>query len=206
MNCRVNLLPEACANASRRAARRNVWTVTVLIASLLGAGTWGVLQAADRAVGRLHAELAELQARRLELERSLASAGAYRNQLAAQARALASLRHRHPLPAQLLTLSRLAPAGILLEELRGGALAASGSFAAPGMPAEPLRAAAELPPGLVQMSGYATSHDELARFIAAVQRVPNWERVELLRAARRPERAGDALVFQLQCQPRGDIR
>jgi hypothetical protein len=217
MSYAVNLLPESCHNACRRTLRRNAWTVTLLSVGLLLIGTWVALGATNRTIRRLNHEFANVQIRQSELDRQLTLAIKLRNALAQRARTLAALRQEQPLPEQLLVLTRQAPRGVVFTEILtrpvGSARTSSRSpsRAFPGPPSrasrpEPLKATPnDLPPSggplVVQMSGYAVDQDELTRLIDILQRVPQWERVELLRAAREPYRTGVALAFQLECRP-----
>jgi Tfp pilus assembly protein PilN len=210
MSYAVNLLPESCHNARRRARRRNAWTGILLSAGLLVIGTWAALSAADRAIQRLTREIAGLQARQSELDRQSTLAARLRNDLAQQGRALAALRQEHLLPGQLLTLAREAPGGIVLTEIR----TQSAGRPRPAIPVRPQTARASTvrpqraglgdqgAAGAVQVNGYAIDHDELTRLIGTIQRIPQWEQVELLRAGREPYRSGMALAFQLECHPR----
>lgn len=58
----------------------------------------------------------------------------------------------------------------------------------------------------VRLSGYALDHERLKEFIEAARRVPDWRRVELVRASRETYAGGPAIAFQLECQERSDPR
>ncbi len=215
MSCAVNLLPESCHNARRRARRRNAWSVAVVSAGLLVVGTWVAFRATDRTLLWLNRQLASAQSKQCELDRQLTLATRLRNDLTRRARTLAALRQEHLLPEQLLTLTRQAPAGVVFTEItahpatgaRTAARPGSRAFRAVGSRWSPPRStvshdqSAANGPLIVQMSGYAVDHDQLTRLIGVLQRVPQWEQVELLGAAREPYRTGTALAFQLECRP-----
>jgi hypothetical protein len=206
LSCAVNLLPDSCHYVWRRTRRRKVWTAVALLAALVVGGAWTALRAADQALLRLDRELARVQVEQAELDRQLMLAAKLRNDLANRGRALSALRHRQPLPEQLLTLSRLAPAGVVLTEIRAQPAgevrepvqpSSSGNTRSPAGNRSP---ESRPRPLLVQFSGYAINHDELARLVAVLQQVPQWEQVELLRAARQPYGSGEALAFELKCR------
>lgn len=210
MSCAVNLLPESCHHARRRAFRRNVWTALLLSAGLLAVGSWAVLRATDQAILRLIREFDSVQMKQSELDRHLTLAARLRNELVEQARALSALRQEQPLPAQLLALTDRAPDGVVLTEIRSAPPVAAErparrpSNTSRAAPTKPSRRAArhEQPALLVHMSGYALDHDELARLIDVLKAVPDWERVELLRATREPYGDGVGLAFRLECRQR----
>ncbi len=208
MNCAVNLLPDSCHNVRRRTNRRNAWVVVLLSAGLLVAGTWVALRATDRAIGRLSREFSSVQIQQTELDRRLMFVTVARNKLAERARALTALHQEQTLPGQLLTLTSLAPEGVVLTEIR---TPSPGDTRRPARsPAEASRAGTQKTatrdttpirnPVTVQMRGCAVNHDELTRLIDALQNVPRWEQVELLRTAREPYRTGVALTFHLECR------
>jgi hypothetical protein len=207
MICTVNLLPESCRNAQRRALRRNAWFGVGLVAGVLVVGAWIALHASDRAILRFRRELAGLQARQSDLDRRLTLALQRRNRLADRGRALAALQQEEHFPGQLLNLSRLAPDGVVLTEIvarppgAGWAPAGRGAEAQRGVgPGATARSAGQ-DPLAVQMRGFAIDHDELERLIEALQQIPHWENVKLLRAAREPYQTGMALAFSLECRP-----
>jgi len=212
MSCAVNLLPESCHNAHVRAVHRNVWTGILVSAGLLVVGTWVALRASDHALGRLGRELNGLQLKQSELDRQSTLATRIRNDLVSQGRALCALRQEHALPAQLLQLARTAPAGIVLTQISTNGSGRAGPpggtqpnllrppAASTGRP-QTATAATERTGRVASMRGYAVNHDELTRLIEALQHISQWNRVELLRAAREPYRASTALAFQLECRP-----
>jgi len=205
----VNLLPESCHNARRRVVRRNTWTAVALCAALLVLGTWMALHATNRAMLQLDRDFATAQGKQAELGRQLALATNVRNGLAQRARALSILRQDQRLPQQLLTLAQQAPDGVVFTEILAEPAGRPRLLTRP--PARALSPAAGEPqkdrahdkpaPLVVRMAGYAVNHDELTRLIDALQHIPRWERVELLRAARKPYRTGVALAFRLECWP-----
>jgi hypothetical protein len=213
MNRAVNLLPESCHNARRRARRRNVWTIFTLSAGLLVIGAWVALCATDRTLSDLNGQFAIAECKQAELERRLTLATKLRDDLVQRARTLAALRQEQPLPAQLLMLTRQAPTGVVFTEISAVTAASGRSAARPfstrarvvrhgqsgSHPAPPHGPSVTSEPLVVRMSGYAVDHDQLARLIHVLQRVPQWERVELLAAAREPYRTGMALAFELEC-------
>jgi hypothetical protein len=223
MTCAVNLLPESCHNARQRAIRRNAWTGIVIAAALLVLGSWPAVRATNRSISRLSGELGSVQAKQSELERQSLRAAIVRSNLLAQGRALTALRQSHPLSARLLQLTELTPSGVVFTEIQGVApqreLEPAPARPAPQMPAKTanpsasLRAGKQAPPKLqtvlagqdkaplvVQMTGFAVDHDELTRLIDALEKVPQWGQVKLVRATREPYGNGIALAFQLECR------
>ena len=215
MSCAVNLLPDSCHNARRRAVRRNAWTAVVTAAGALLVCAWLVTHATDHALARLDGELGGVRARQSQLDRQLTLATITRNDLARRARALLALRQEQAVPGQLLALSSRAPGGVLFTEIRGETVVDAERFSRyrPGAPPAPSAERCgkgrheESPSLLVDMCGYAIDHDELTRLIDVLQSAaggPRWEQVELLRAAREPYRGGEALAFQLECRQAED--
>jgi hypothetical protein len=215
MSCTVNLLPVSCRNARRRTVRRNAWTALVLSIGLLVVGTWAALRAVDRSLQRLSHQFASAQSKQSELHRQWALATRLRHDLLQRGRTLSALRQEQFLPEQLLALTHQAPDGVVFTEISaqpatGGRPAARpvlqpAGLIANGQPgshtALPQDPSATDQPLVVHMTGYAADHDQLARLIGVLQRVPRWERVELLGATREPYRSGVALAFRLECQP-----
>jgi hypothetical protein len=212
MICAVDLLPESCHNVRQRIRRRNVWVVVLTIAGLLLAGAWLILCVSDHVIGRSQRELEVLQARQSELNRQLTLATITRNRLAEQGRALSALRHEQPLPQQLLLLSEQAPSGVVFGEISTAAAPGPGRSSRPrsrsAQPAPVQTPATEnqptQPAQIVRMRGYAIDHNELTRLIDVLQHVPQWQQVELLRAAREPYGSTQALAFQIECRPAED--
>jgi hypothetical protein len=218
----VNLLPEACHNARRRAVRRNGWTVVGLTAGLLVVGAWIALGATNHVILGLHRQLVAEEAKHAELDRQLMVATTHRDQLVKRAQALAALRQQHydcpRIPEQLLALARLAPDGVVFTDISGTRTSRNAEGPAPsarprsatpvtGSPAaEPAKAARARPgaePLSVRLSGYALDHQQLARLIEALRQVPQWEEPELLRAAREPYHRSEALAFRIECRQTG---
>ena len=211
MICSVNLVPEACRNARRRAVRRSVWTVVATTAGMLLVCAWVSGRATSNALVRLDRELAGVQMRQSELELQRALATPTRNDLARRARALLALRQEQAAPEQLLNLSSRAPDGVVLTEIRAEPpmetgrparqRAATASVSSTGTDAQAPREGA--PSLLVHMCGYAIEHSELTRLIDVLQSTENgryWDHVKLLRAAREPYGRDDALAFHLECR------
>ena len=216
--CSVNLLPESCHNARQRAVRRNRWTVTVLSAALLVVGAWIALGATHQAILGLHRQLVTEQARHAELDRRLLLATRNRDSLVQRANALVGLRQqqcdRPFLPEQLVSLAQLAPEGVVFEEISGAPVTHPNE--GPARPTHPPGANPDAPtpqsPGpvlavqikpealVVRLSGFALDHQQLARLIEALRHVPQWDDVELLRAAREPYLQSEALAFRLECR------
>jgi hypothetical protein len=216
MTCAVNLLPESCHNARQRAIRRNAWTGIVVAAGLLVLGSWPAVRATNRTITRLNGELGGVQVKQSELERQSLRAAIVRGGLLAQGRALMALRQSHPLPARLLQLAELTPSGVVFTEISGVALQRELESAparpTPQAPAKtgkknarpkPQTAFAAQPkaPLVVQMTGFAVDHDELTRLIDALENVPQWGQVTLVRATQEPYGNGLAVAFQLECRP-----
>ena len=49
----------------------------------------------------------------------------------------------------------------------------------------------------VRLLGYALDHGALLQFLNALQGLPGWRHVELVRAAQEPFRTGQAVMFEL---------
>jgi hypothetical protein len=211
MTCAVNLLPECCHHAQRRAVRRNAWTVVATAGCVLLLCAWVASSATSSELARLDGELGAVYVRQSELDRQLALATIMRNQLIQRGRALLALQQQQAVPEQLLTLSSRAPAGVILTEIRAAPAAekeraarhrpASSPVPSAKTGAEDLREGS--PALVVHICGYALEHDDLTRLIDVLQSAEDgwrWRQVELLRAAREPYRNGEALAFQLECQ------
>jgi len=205
----LDLLPHSCHSARRRTVRRNAWTVLVTIAGLLLVGAWLVLRVSDRVIERSNRDLAAVQVRQSELDRQLTLATMVRNNFAERARVLCTLRQEQLLPQQWLTLTQQLPDGVVFTEISAEPLRGLRRPSRPRAGAastNPPESTANAPPQqpaslLIRLRGYAVDHNELTRLIDVLQRVPRWEQVELLRAAREPYADGEALAFQLECQP-----
>ena len=208
----VNLLPDSCHNLRRRAVRRTAWTIVLAWAGLLTTGSWIGLQAVNHTLTRLERQLGGIQVKQTELDRQLVFACVERNSLVERARALAALRQdpdTDGLPERLYRLSRLAPEGIVLTELRSQPAELVERSApppsAPGAGAAPAvqRSSRSLN---VQITGFARDHNELTRLIDAIEHIASWERVDLERAAIEPFQGGTALSFRLDCRGREEAK
>ena len=102
MSCAVNLLPDSCHNARRRAMRRNAWTAVVTAAGALLVCAWLVTHATDHALIRLDGELGGVRVRQSQLDRQLTLATITRPGASPAPSAERSGKGRHEESASLL--------------------------------------------------------------------------------------------------------
>lgn len=207
MNRSVNLVPLVRLQDQGRIRRRTRWLgIGALLVLLLIAG-WGVQRMALGAVNRLTTAVGALQVQRTEIQRRLLAAAAQRTRLLEQLKAIATARHPQPWPRRLVTLTRVVPEGVFLTSVdvstpEGAGVAVStpaprtGSPPPGPAPAPPLNAR----PQVVHLRGYAVNHDALVELLNAVQKLPDWTHVELVRANLEPRRDGNAVAFELDCR------
>ncbi len=206
----LNLIPADCLERATRHGRLRVWmsasAVAVILIAVAGVQRW----AATRAITRLESQVAALQARQVELDRALMLATRSQDSLLTRAAAVAALPQEHRLAVQLAALARNAPAGVVFTRIdfkrrtqrgnavsprrRGGRTGSKTAAASPAAPPPP-------PRPVVEMAGYAVDRQELEALLEAIQTIPQWERVRLLRAAREPYGAARAIAFELVCAP-----
>lgn len=195
MRCAVNLLPISCRHAHTRAARRRVWTAACAMMAAALIGIWGVLGASDAAVDRARQRLLASQMAHTDIERQLAVAAGRRTELLERARTLAALERAHPLPGDVAVLSAAAPEGIVLTEL----IVRNGSAAPAGRQPPSARPTSDAPFTL-EMSGFAVSHEEVTRLIAAVRAAGAFGEIELIQASREPLHDAEVIAFKLGCR------
>ena len=212
MSCSVNLVPVNQLLGRRRARRQVAWGGSALVLLGLLALAGGVQRVAGSAVVQLRQEVAALEAQRAELQRRLSTADGRRQQLMTRLQTLAQARCGQPWARWLVDLTRSAPPGVFLTaisaappvvEAVAGARAASENQPRP-QGASSAAPAARPTPGLetqsVRLLGYAVSHEALLQFLNALQRLPGWQRVDLIRAAQEPLGGALAVGFELEAR------
>lgn len=196
----LNLVPADRLEGWVRRRRLVFWMSVCLVAAIVvvivGAQRW----AAGYAIEKLRDRVTTMRARKVDAERTLVLASGAHTELLARAEAVVALRQTHVLPRQLTTLSRVAPPGVVFtriesKRMRGAPLRGREGRGAIPKPSGAARGA------VAEMDGYAVSHDELDHLINELQTIPCWEQVRLLRAAREPYQAGEAIAFKLVCTP-----
>jgi Tfp pilus assembly protein PilN len=209
MNASVNLVPQACRIARQRIVRRNRWGAVSLTCALAAASGAFVRYSSSAALEQAGARLTHLQARQADLDRQLAVHLRSRAALLDRARSLSTLRQSLSVPEQLVALAAAAPNGVVLTELRAEAAPppATAKPPPPATSAQPraARAASQpiaTPTRRIGLNGLALDHERLTQLMESIRRVPLWQNVELLRAAREPLPGGHAIAFRLECQER----
>ena len=205
MSCSVNLVPKARLHTRIRARRRLAWIGSCSALAMLLATAWGAERTASGALTRLSESVGIVEVQRTEVQRRLVLATARRTRLLEQLQSLAAARRPQPWARRLVTLTREAPDGVFLTMIQIGAPASEvnraptgGSPAAPS-PArtEPRTSSATPEFQTVRLLGYALDHGALLQFLNALQGLPGWRHVELVRAAQEPFRTGQAVMFEL---------
>jgi hypothetical protein len=208
MSCSVNLVPLVRLQAQARNRRRLAWVGTCTALGLLLTAGWGIQRAAAGAVSQLSTTVGALQIQRTEVQRRLLSATAQRTRLLDELKTVAAARRPQPWPRRFVTLSRIAPEGVFLTNIdistpdAGPAVPVSAPPAKTGAaPSSPLPASpAKRPLQVVHLRGYAVNHDALVELLNALQKLPDWPHVELVRANLEPRRDGTAVAFELDCR------
>lgn len=206
MSASVNLLPADCELITRRAARTRYWisglSLSALVLVLFAVSSW--LERGE--LGRLHSNLAALEASCTDCERELTLALQHEVTLIGQARLLTALRQHEPLPQQLQRLAVESPDNVLLTNLVIERLpppapapkkpaASSGESKAPAP--KPVLPPEQTAPLAVTMHGYALEHGEITALVAAMRSMPGWNDVELKRVSREVVDGGSVLAFRL---------
>lgn len=211
MSCSINLIPVARLHFRARARRRTAWFG---VWTVLGVGAvcgWTLQHAATGAVARLAGQVDALEVQRTELQRRMSAAALQRTQLIKQLETIAAARRPQPWARRLVTLTQVAPEGVFLTSLNvatpggdpspGAAAVSQGSGARAQSPAALLRQEPRLSRAqVVHVLGYAVDHAALIQFVNALQKLPDWQQVELVRATLEPYRAGSAVSFELDCR------
>jgi len=208
MSCSVNLVPAAQLHRRTRGRRRTRWVWMCSTVGVLLVAGWGIRQAAAAALTHLTHRAGALDVQRTEVKRRLAAAETRRDALLDQLRTVAAARCPQPWPRRLMTLTSQAPEGVFLTVMN----VSTPEESAAGTPRTQTRRPAESKAdekGLahvgreaqtVRLMGYALDHGALLQFVSAVQSLPEWEHVELVRAAQEPYRGGTAVSFELDCR------
>ncbi|MBN2447267.1 MAG: PilN domain-containing protein [Phycisphaerae bacterium] len=190
----VNLVPNDCLEAQHRRARLKGWITVISAVGVLAVGCYAHYWMTRQAVRTLEDRLARVQATQSDLDRRVVQIQAESDATVAKAAALIGLQFDHPVPDQLRTLAVITPANVLLESLQTSAGGSAGN--ARGRPTPDSAA----PGGMtLHVTGYAVEHGELEQLIEGIQRVPEWHRVDLVRAVTETYRGGELLAFELLC-------
>ncbi|MEW6251955.1 MAG: PilN domain-containing protein [Planctomycetota bacterium] len=215
MSCSVNLVPLARIEARARARRRSIWLVVCGVSALLASAGWGVQRAAEGALARLASHVNTLEAQRAEVRRRLVADGARRAQMLERLHTVAAARRPQLWVGRLARLTREAPEGIFLTALSATAGASAPPSGPPvmapphaGPAAEGRNAAA---PGAaarapeperhtVQIRGHAVDNAALLQFLNTLQKLPGWEKVELVQAAAEKFGGRPAVGFEFRCR------
>ena len=205
MSCSVNLVPKARLHARIRARRRLAWIGSCSALAMLLATAWGAERTASGALTRLSESVGIVEVQRTEVQRRLVLATARRTRLLEQLQSLAAARRPQPWARRLVTLTREAPEGVFLTMIQISAPASEvsraptgGSPAAPSPARTEPRTSSPTPEfQTVRLLGYALDHGALLQFLNALQGLPGWRHVELVRAAQEPFRTGQAVMFEL---------
>jgi len=203
MNCSVNLVPEARLLARARARRRTAWLTACGAAGVLLAAGWGVLYTAGGALTRLEQRVSDLEGQRSQVQRRLVAAAAQRTELLGRLRTAAATRRPQVWARRLMALTQAAPEGVFLTSIDIVTLGAGSTGQGSGRNS----AGAERPPSRlivagdgmqsVRLKGYALDHAALIQLYNAVQNLPGWRQLELVRATSEPFRGGSAVAFEL---------
>jgi hypothetical protein len=201
MSCSVNLVPAIRLHYRRRARRARVWLAACVAIGLLLATGWAAERTAAVSLRRLGETVGVLEVQQTEAQRRLAMADARRTELLEQLRQVTGGRRPQPWPQRFLSLMREAPADVFLTGLHvePGTMDASRLtvHSGPQSAAQPVAAATEL--RAVRVAGFAADHNALLRFLHALQNAPDWQQVELIRAAQEPNQGHLMVAFELSC-------
>lgn len=190
VGCSVNLVPASRLNALRRARRRSYWIGACTTSVLLVFAGWLTHQGAVTSLNHISARVYGLEVQRSDSQRRLVAASARRDELLQQLRIVAAARRPQPWAHRLVALTRAAPEGLFLTELRVATVSNQRTATTPG----------EVSPTVVTLLGYAVDHAALIQFIAALQELPEWSQVDLVRANQEPLGAGYAVAFEVSCK------
>ncbi len=189
MSYAVNLVPFSRRVARSRVRRRNAWGTACSMAAIAICVAWFVGRSAHVAIDRLAVDLHALEVQQTGVRAKLVDGSAERDDLLEQLRRLASGRRAQPWAHRLVELAELTPNDVFLTEL-----AVAPPPAAPSEPTEPTA-------HRIRMVGIALDHSVLLQFMGALQTVPAWDEVELVRAHLNPEQG---VEFELVCGTAGE--
>lgn len=201
----TNLLPRQCMDQRRRTRRRTVWCV-VCAAVFVGLGiSYAWASIADDTHLRLTSALASTHSRLADAERQLTLVSRERNGFLDSARRLYALHTTVRLPERLQALVSAMPRGLYLTDLRAAPVQNAATPAlAPARSASTRPAAppAGPPPAITryELHGFAADHETLRGFIAALEKLDTFEKVELIQATREKRGGVDAVRFRVDCR------
>lgn len=207
----INLIPTGCLDARIRSRRQLRWSLLVTFCGALLVAGWfarhNVTQRRARAEGRL----AVLQAQQADLDLKLTRASRDRAELYDKARGLMSLRPVNVLPEQLLALAQKTPPGVVVSDIKAEPFilpplpapppgtpapvpAATAVDAAPAKPAIDRRPASRA----IQIGGWATNFSQVQAFVDAIDQVPNWKSVRVVRTNRETRLNREWVNFRIE--------
>jgi hypothetical protein len=198
MNCSVNLVPTARRQARVRLARRNAWFTAGGAALLVASLAWLLQQTAAGAYGRLREDCQALEVQRADVDRLLVMAGAERDRLFDELRTVSGARRPQPWPSRLLKLTESTPKDVFFTALNivtprdfsqgRGARGAGADAPLVGDRSQTLK-----------ITGYALDHNALIQLLSTLQSLPDFGRVELVRATSEEVRGGTWVEFEIMC-------
>jgi hypothetical protein len=176
--------------------------------SVLLATGWGAERTAGVTLRKLAETVDGLEGQRTEAQRRLLVANGQRARLVEQLQTVVGARRPQLWPRRLVTLAQQAPSGVFLTSLQVDASAADTSQASenPRPPATTQPAAQAPRAGLapeaqmVRLIGYALDHAALLQFLHALQSSPDWQHVELIRAAQEAYQGALLVAFEMSCR------
>lgn len=207
MTLALNLVPEACRLAARRAARLRLWLAILLLAGL------GVVllhlhgQSRRWQLDETVRQLQQLTAEQQELDRQLNMVARTRQSLLERARALLEVYQGWPVLTQLSRLYTAVPQGVTLTQVAGdrGQPARARTAARPVRPARGKAAPKQVQPPQPQrlrfeIHGYAEDFAALSDLIGSLEGLPGWTSVRLLRAGRETLEGRTVVGFALEAR------
>ena len=206
MNYSVNMVPQASLQAQARAHRLVRWIAACVLAALLLTAGWVVQYTATAGLAELDDRLSDLGVQRIKADAHLVSAKRRRAELAQQLQIVAATRRPQPWARRLANLTEAAPDGVLITRISidtPAPLTERKESKKPREPNEKQPAPAISDTGNarqhVRIEGHALDHGTLIQLVNSIERIPEWQDVELIRATQ--QRCGAALViaFELAC-------
>lgn len=198
----INLVPERYLTVYCQRARLQMWvSVGVVVAAAIGLAALR-LGVARTYVGSMTRELGTAQAEHTALLQRVRLAEAAYADLVEDGLALARLRPDHPVPNQLAALFKNAPDGVMFERLAAGPRQPGSGTPKLGGSRQADTAGGLAPDDnqlVLTLEGIALSHRDLESLTEVLADIPQWRRVNLIRAKRQPVLAGEAVGFQLEC-------
>ena len=205
----VNLVPEACRLAARRAGRLRGWVVVLLLAGL------GVVllhlhgQKRHWQLEDLNRRLRQVGLAQQELERELNVAARQRRELIERAREQLELNQGWPVLRELARLYEALPPGAVLSRVsvrREYETPPGGSARRPAPRPRPASKKPRTPEERkalrlrMEIHGYAESFAALSDLIRVFERIEGWQQVRLLRASREELRSSRLVGFSIEVQ------